>query len=84
VSVAHPLSFEKADRELRFNRIHKRLVMPDSNLHFPEADISSFTASCIPRVRCAVMQGGQGDIERRAFDDPLKRNGKWTHEPPTP
>ncbi len=38
--VTHPLSFEKADRELCFNRIDKKLRMPDSNLHFPKADTS--------------------------------------------
>ena len=34
----HPLCFEKADRELCFNRIDKKLRMPDANLHFPKAD----------------------------------------------
>ena len=38
----HPLSIEKADRELCFSRIRKDLVMPDANLHFPKAD----TAAC--------------------------------------
>ena len=37
-SPDHPLSFERADRELCFNRIKKDLVMPDENLHFPKAD----------------------------------------------
>jgi len=32
----NPLSFEKADRDLCFSRIRKDLVMPDSNLHFPQ------------------------------------------------
>src|SRR5262245_25188742 len=35
VPATHPLSFEKADRELCFNRIQPNLQMPDSNLHFP-------------------------------------------------
>src|SRR5690348_909053 len=34
----HPLSFERADRELCLSRIHKNLVMPDAHLHFPKAD----------------------------------------------
>lgn len=84
VSVKHPLSFEKADRELCFNRIQKKFVMPDANLHFPKADVASFTATWNSGVRCAVMQGGQGDIKHWAFNDPLKRNGKWKHEPPSP
>jgi glucosamine-6-phosphate deaminase len=29
------------------------------------------------------MQGGQGDIKHWAFNDPLKRAGKWKHEPPS-
>jgi glucosamine-6-phosphate deaminase len=28
------------------------------------------------------MQGGQGDIKHWAFNDPLKRAGKWKNEPP--
>src|SRR5215471_10862456 len=32
VSVTHPLSFEKADKELCLSRIRKELVMPDANL----------------------------------------------------
>src|SRR5256712_511098 len=38
VPASHPLSFEKADRELCFNRIRKELRMPDANLHFAKAD----------------------------------------------
>src|SRR5437016_14323862 len=38
VPAAHPLSFEKADRELCFSRMRKELRMPDSQLHFPKAD----------------------------------------------
>ena len=35
VPASHPLSFEKADRDLCFNRMRKELGMPDANLHFP-------------------------------------------------
>jgi glucosamine-6-phosphate deaminase len=28
------------------------------------------------------MQGGQGDIKHWAFNDPLRRTGKWKNEPP--
>src|SRR5690349_19536827 len=38
VPPTHPLSFERADRELCFNHIKKRLVMPNENLHFPKGD----------------------------------------------
>jgi glucosamine-6-phosphate deaminase len=83
VSSDHPLSFEKADRELCFNRIRKELVMPGSNLHFPKADTANFRKSW-DGVRCAVMQGGQGDIKHWAFNDPPKREGKYKDNPPPP
>ncbi len=84
VPRAHPLSFEKADRELCFDRIEKKLMMPDNQLHFPKADVAAYVRSWRAGVRCAVMQGGQGDIKHWAFNDPLKRTGKWKNEPPTP
>ena len=83
VSMKHPLSFEKADRELCFNRIEKRFRIPEENLHFPKADTRSFSESW-EGVRCAVMQGGQGDIKHWAFNDPLPRKGKWKNSPPPP
>ena len=83
VSPTHPLSFEKADRELCFNRIHKNLAMPEANLHFPKADVAGFQQTWDSGVRCAVMQGGQGEIKHWAFNDPLKREGKWENEPPS-
>ena len=83
VSPNHPLSFEKADRVLCFNRIKKELVMPDKNLHFPKADTKAYRKSW-DGVRCAVMQGGQGDIKHWAFNDPPKREGKYIDNPPSP
>ena len=82
--ITHPLSFEKADRELCFRRIDKKLVMPDANLHFPKGDVSKYVQSWSAGVRCAVMQGGQGDIKHWAFNDPLKRTGKYKNDPPSP
>src|SRR5436190_4760478 len=82
--ITHPLSFEKADRELCFRRIDKKLVMPDANLHFPKGDISKYVQSWSAGARCAVMQGGQGDIKHWAFNDPLKRAGKYKNDPPSP
>lgn len=82
VPVTHPLSFERADRELCFNRIGRRLRMPEANLHFPKGDTTAYRASWDSGVRCAVMQGGQGDIKHWAFNDPLPRKGRWKHEPP--
>jgi glucosamine-6-phosphate deaminase len=83
VSESHPLSFAKADKELCFNRIKPELRMPEKNLHFPNGNLEEYIKSW-QKVRCAVMQGGQGDIKHWAFNDPLPRKGKYTHVPPTP
>jgi glucosamine-6-phosphate deaminase len=82
--VTHPLSFEKADRELCFSRIRNELVMPDTNLHFPKGDTTPYRASWQAGVRCAVMQGGQGDVKHWAFNDPPRRAGKYKENPPSP
>jgi glucosamine-6-phosphate deaminase len=82
VPITHPLSFERTDRELCFSRIRKDLVMPDANLHFPKADVTAYRKSW-DGVRCAVMQGGQGDVKHWAFNDPLQRKGKFKDAPPT-
>lgn len=79
----HPLSFAKADRELCFDRIRPEFAMPRANLHFPRADPTDYVRSW-EGVRCAVMQGGQGDIKHWAFNDPLKREGHYRDTPPTP
>jgi glucosamine-6-phosphate deaminase len=84
VATSHPLSFEKADRELCFDRIHKNLAMPEPNLHFPKADVAGFQSSWDAGVRCAVMQGGQGEIKHWAFNDPPRRSGPHVALPPTP
>ncbi len=80
----HPLSFERADRELCFDHIQRKLQMPESNMHFPKADLKTYINSWDSGVRCAVMQGGQGDTKHWAFNDPVKREGKYKDEPPTP
>lgn len=84
VPATHPLSFEKADRELCFDRIDRKKVMPDAHLHFPAADTRAYRASWESGVRCAVMQGGQGDVKHWAFNDPFRRAGKHRNAPPTP
>jgi len=84
VPPTHPLSFERADRELCFNRIQKALVMPDQNLHFPKADTLAYRKSWDAGVRCAIMQGGQGDVKHWAFNDPPRRSAKHRHNPPSP
>lgn len=84
LDASHPLSFEKADRDLCFNRIEKKYRIPDANLHFPKADTSKYIKSWESGIRCAVMQGGQGDTKHWAFNDPFKREGKYMDAPPSP
>jgi glucosamine-6-phosphate deaminase len=84
IPIGHELSFERADRELCFNRIKPQLVMPDGNLHFPKAsDLSGYSGS-FDKARCVVMQGGQGEVKHWAFNDPPRREGAYTEEPPPP
>ncbi|HNQ89990.1 MAG TPA: glucosamine-6-phosphate isomerase [Verrucomicrobiota bacterium] len=84
VPVTHPLSFERADRTLCFDRIDRRHRMPDAHLHFPKADTAPYRRSWQAGVRCVVMQGGQGDVKHWAFNDPLPRRGRWKDQPPAP
>ena len=84
VPVSNSLSFAKADLDLCFNRIDKKLRMPEENLHFLRADnIAEYTRS-YDQARCLIMQGGQGEVKHWAFNDPPKREGKWKDDPPPP
>ena len=84
VPADHPLSFERADRELCFDRIEPALAMPEENLHFPKADdLADYTAS-YDQAHCALMQGGQGEVKHWAFNDPPKREGDYADQPPSP
>jgi len=83
VPVAHPLSFARADLELCFNRIDPGLRMPDAHLHFPTGDLEAYSRS-FDAVRCAVMQGGQGEVKHWAFNDPPRRDGLYRDAPPPP
>ncbi|MGD9632485.1 MAG: glucosamine-6-phosphate isomerase [Pirellulales bacterium] len=83
VPASHPLSFAKADMELCFNHIDRKLAMPKANIHFPTADLDAYSRS-YNDVRCVVMQGGQGEVKHWAFNDPPRRSGKWKNQPPPP
>lgn len=83
ISVENPVSFERANNELMFNRMNKKLRMPEENIHYPEADTSKYIGSWNTGIRCAVMQGGQGDTKHWAFNDPVKREGKYKDTPPS-
>jgi len=78
-----PLGFAKADWDLCFGRIRPELRMPESNLHFPAVDASAYIRSW-DEARCMVIQGGQGETKHWAFNDPVKREGKYADCPPSP
>ncbi len=80
----HPLSFEKADRDLCFNNINKKSRIPEYNLHFPKAETTKYINSWESGIRCVVMQGGQGDVKHWAFNDPVRREGRYKDSPPSP
>jgi glucosamine-6-phosphate deaminase len=80
---SHPLSFARADMELCFNRIRPELRMPPENIHFPRAATAAYIASW-QEARCLVMQGGQGEVKHWAFNDPVRRKGKYKDAPPSP
>lgn len=82
VDETHPLSFKKAAFDLCFSKIDPSLRMPDSQIFFPKANVEEFISSW-EGVKCAVMQGGQGETKHWAFNDPLKREGIYKDEPPT-
>lgn len=79
----HPLSFARADHELCFDRIRPELRLPESHLHFPIGDLAAYSRT-YDEIRCAVMQGGQGDVKHWAFNDPPKRAGAYKDAPPSP
>jgi len=83
IGVESPISFERANNELMFHRMNKKLHMPEENIHYPEADTSKYIKSWNTGVRCAVMQGGQGDTKHWAFNDLVKREGKYKDNPPS-
>ena len=83
VPMTHPLSFARADKEMCFDRIKPELRMPDEHLHFPVGDLAAYSRT-YDQIRCAVMQGGQGDVKHWAFNDPPKREGAYRDAPPTP
>jgi glucosamine-6-phosphate deaminase len=82
VGEDHPLSFARCDRELLFNRIDAKLRMPEKNIRFPNRDLAAYSAS-YDTVRCAVMQGGQGEVKHWAFNDPWRRSGAYRSKPPS-
>ena len=83
VPTSHPLSFAKADMDLCFKKIDRKLRMPNSHLHFPTGDLDAYSKT-YDEIRCVVMQGGQGEVKHWAFNDPPRRKGKFKNDPPSP
>jgi glucosamine-6-phosphate deaminase len=83
VSTDFLLGFARADMELCFDRIRPELAIPKENLHFPSVDAAHYIQSW-ENARCICMQGGQGEVKHWAFNDPPKREGDYTDEPPPP
>jgi glucosamine-6-phosphate deaminase len=81
--ASHPLSFARADHALCFDRIRPELRMPEANLLFPIGDLAAYSRT-YDEIRCAVMQGGQGDVKHWAFNDPPRRKGEYKDTPPSP
>jgi len=81
--INFPLGFAKADMELCFNRIRPELRMPKENLHFPSEDPKAYIES-YKQAKCLIMQGGQGETKHWAFNDPVRREGEFKDNPPTP
>lgn len=84
VPITHPLSFAKADLDLCFNRIDQKLRMPDDHLHFLTKDNIDAYCQSYDQARCVIMQGGQGEVKHWAFNDPVKREGEYRDQPPSP
>lgn len=83
VDLSFPLSFARSDMEMCFDRIDERLRMPKENLHFPTEDVEAFKKTW-DGVRCAVIQGGQGEVKHWAFNDPPRREEPYVDQPPPP
>ena len=81
--INFPLGFAKADMDLCFGRIRPELMMPAENLHFPSENPEEYTKT-YDQFRCVTMQGGQGETKHWAFNDPVRREGKYADNPPTP
>lgn len=84
VPETHPLSFRRANKELLFDRILPELRMPEENIHYPTSSTLEAYTKSFDEIRCVVMQGGQGDAKHWAFNDPVRREGKYKDNPPSP
>lgn len=79
-----PPSLATIFNRLCYDRIRKDLRMAEENLHYvnPE-NIDEFSQS-FDEIHCLIMQGGQGRAKHWAYNDPVKRVGKYKDNPPSP
>ncbi len=66
VTREHPLSFDRCVNAMCFSRMEKSLRPNAEQINFPTRDLKAFGES-FNTVRCALMQGGQGEIKHWAF-----------------
>jgi glucosamine-6-phosphate deaminase len=84
VPVTHPLSFERADRELCFNRIRRELAMPEANLHFPEGRRRGVPEK-LGRRALRRDAGRPGRHQALGLQRPgAARRRRYRDQPPTP
>jgi glucosamine-6-phosphate deaminase len=57
--------------------------MPDENLNFLRGDNIEEYSKSYDDIKCLIMQGGQGEVKHWAFNDPVKRKGKYKDNPPS-
>ncbi|MBN1427078.1 MAG: glucosamine-6-phosphate isomerase [Anaerolineae bacterium] len=82
VGIDYPYSFRKVNVDGWINRIRPELRMPDNQIFFPSSDNREYIDSW-NLARCLVIQGGQGEVKHWAFNDPVKREGKYKDTPPS-
>ena len=75
------LGFAKADNDLCFSRMKPEYRLREENIHFPSENVEAFKKTW-DGVRCALIQGGQGETKHWAFNDPPRREGVYSDVPP--
>jgi glucosamine-6-phosphate deaminase len=83
VGIDYPYSFRKVNVDGWISRIRPELLMPADHIFFPSSDNTEYIRSW-SYARPMVIQGGQGEVKHWAFNDPVKREGKYKDTPPSP
>jgi glucosamine-6-phosphate deaminase len=80
--ASDPLSFEGCDRRLCFDKMHAGLAPSEKDMWFPSLDNLESYSAAFDGARCALMQGGQGEVKHWAFNDPPQRREGETEPMP--